>query len=40
LVNAGADMLAVISAVFASDDIEAAAQQFVPLFSTESKLKL
>ena len=32
LVSAGADMLAVISAVFAVADIEAAARQFVPWF--------
>ena len=33
LLDAGADMLAVISAVFAADDIEVAAKRFVPLFN-------
>jgi thiamine-phosphate pyrophosphorylase len=34
LVHAGADALAVISAVFAADDVESAARAFAPLFET------
>jgi thiamine-phosphate pyrophosphorylase len=34
LVRAGADALAVITAVFATDDVEAAARAFAPLFET------